>query len=130
MPRMNADIDRINEMTEKIIGCAYTVWNTLGYGFLEKVYENAMRIELTDRGLSVFQQHPAAVFYRGQNVGEYFSDLLVEDKVVVELKSAKALDEAHVTQCLNYLKATGLKICLLLNFGSSKVEIKRIVLGL
>jgi GxxExxY protein len=130
MPRMNADIDRINEMTEKIIGCAYTVWNTLGYGFLEKVYENAMRIELTDRGLSVFQQRPTVVFYRGQNVGEYFSDLLVEDKVVVELKSAKALDEAHVTQCLNYLKATGLKICLLLNFGSSKVEIKRIVLGL
>ena len=126
-PQMDADERRLNQITEKIIGCAYEVANTLGAGFLEKVYENALRVELQREGLDVRQQHPVSVTYRGEPVGEYFADLLVESSVVVELKAVKMLDEIHMAQCLNYLKATGLKICLLLNFGKPKLEIKRIV---
>jgi len=124
---MDADTRRLNEITETIIGCAYRVGNTLGSGFLEKVYENALRIELTKAGLSVYQQHPITVMYDGQDVGEYFADLLVEDSVIIEMKSVKKIDDIHVAQCLNYLKATRLKICLLINFGSPTVEIRRIV---
>jgi GxxExxY protein len=115
-------------VTEKIIGCAYTVSNTLGAGFLEKVYENALAHELRKASLHVAQQHPVQIWYDETLVGEYFADLLVEDCVVVELKAVKALDDAHWAQCLNYLKATGLRLCLLLNFGKPRVEIKRIVL--
>jgi GxxExxY protein len=114
-------------MTETIIGCAYKVGNVLGCGFLEKVYENALRMELECEGLSVLQQHPVMVAYRGQNVGEYVADLLVGGEVMVELKAAKNLEEAHLAQCLNYLKATGLRVCLLVNFGKPRVEIKRVV---
>jgi GxxExxY protein len=99
----------------------------LGCGFLEKLYENALRVELTKRGLSVRQQHPVSVTYDGEIIGEYFADLLVEGSVVVELKAGKELDEIHLAQCLNYLKATGLKVCLLINFGKPRVEIRRIV---
>ncbi len=124
---MNADERRLNEISENIIGCAYRVANTLGAGFLEKVYENALRIELEREGLDVRQQHRVSVTYGGEMVGEFFADLLVENSVVVELKAVKMLDEVHMAQCLNYLKATGLKLCLLLNFGKPKLEIKRIV---
>ena len=118
----------INRLTEKIINCVYRVSNTLGSGFLEKVYENALAIELKQNGLSVKQQHAVNVFYNGNPVGDYTADLLVEDKVIVELKAVKMLDETHSAQCMNYLKATGLKICLLVNFGKPRVDIKRIVL--
>ncbi|HUT33508.1 MAG TPA: GxxExxY protein [Planctomycetota bacterium] len=120
----------LDKLTESIIGCAYTVSNTLGCGFLEKVYENALAIELRKAGLDVSQQHPIEVLYGGVAVGEYCADLLVDHRVVVELKAVKAIDEVHMAQCLNYLKATGLHVCLLLNFARPKLEVKRIVRGL
>ena len=119
----------LDQMTEKIIGCAYAVSNTLGSGFLEKVYENALAHELRKTGLTVAQQHDILVRYDGVVVGEFTADLLVEERVLVELKAAKALDDIHAAQCLNYLKATGLHVCLLLNFGKPRVEVKRIVLS-
>ena len=117
----------LNAISEKVIGCAYAVANTLGSGFLEKVYENALAHELHKAGLHVAQQHAMTVCYDGVSVGEYYADLLVEQEVVVELKACKALDELHMAQCLNYLKATGLHLCLLLNFGTPRIQIKRIV---
>lgn len=113
------------DVTEKVIGCAFRVGNTLGHGFLEKVYENALAYELRNVGLEVVQQHPIAVRYDKVVVGEYVADLLVDGKVLVELKAVSELNEIHQAQCLNYLKATGLRICLLLNFGTPKVEVKR-----
>ena len=124
---MSTDESGLNGLTEKIIGCAYDVANGLGSGFLEKVYENALRIELQRAGLTVLQQHPIPVHWRGEIVGDYYADLLVEGAVIIELKAVKAFDDVHLAQCLNYLKATGLKICLLINFGKSKIEIKRVV---
>jgi GxxExxY protein len=97
-------------------------------GFLEKIYEDALAHELRKIGLRVTQQHPVQVEYDRVLVGEYFADLLVEDCIVVELKAVKVLDKAHWVQCLNYLKATALRLCLLLNFGKPRVEIKRIAL--
>lgn len=117
----------LNKITERIIGCAYTVGNTLGNGFLEKVYENALAHELRKVDLQVIQQYGIQVHYDGIVVGDFASDLLVERCVLVELKAVKALDEIHMAQCLNYLKATGLSVCLLLNFGQPKVQIKRVV---
>lgn len=117
----------INLITERIIACVYRVSNTLGNGFLEKVYENALAIELRQNGLKAEQQYPIRVCYNNQPVGEYFADLLVEERVIVELKSARALDDVHSAQCLNYLKATGLTICLLVNFGKPRAEIKRLI---
>jgi len=126
---MNADERRweLDKITEKIIGCVYKVSNTLGCGFLEKVYENALAIELRKTGLKVGQQHGIQVRYDGAVVGEFAADLLIEEKVIVELKTAKILNEVYMSQCLNYLKATGLSVCLLVNFGKPKAEIKRIV---
>ena len=117
----------INRITEKIIGCVHRVSNTLGSGFLEKVYENALAIELRESGLNVEQQHAIKVFYNNALVGDFAADLLVENCVIVELKAAKTLDDVHSAQCLNYLKATGLKVCLLVNFGRPRADIKRIV---
>jgi len=127
-PQMNTDKHRFDQITEKIIGCAYTVSNTLGSGFLEKIYENALAHELRKGGLKVAQQHGVHVYYDDIMVSEYVVDLVMEGCVLVELKTVKALDEIHFAQCLNYLKATGSKICLLLNFGKPRVEVKRIVL--
>ena len=118
----------INRVTERIISCVYRVSNTLGSGFLEKVYENALAIELRSNGLKVEQQHPIRVFYSSEPVGDFAADLLVEYCVIVELKSARTLDDVHSAQCLNYLKATGLRVCLLVNFGRPRAEVKRIVL--
>ena len=122
------DLDKFNPITEKIIGCAYTVSNVLGAGFLEKVYENALAHELCKAGLRVRQQHPIHVMYDGVIVGDYVADLFVEDCVLVEVKAVKNLDDTYQAQCINYLKATSLRICLLLNFGTPKVGIKRIAL--
>ncbi len=105
------------ELTEGIIGAYFRVYNALGFGFLEKVYENALAIELRNQGLSIEQQAPITVHYAAQVVGEHFADLIVEDNVIVELKAAKAHSPEHEAQLLNYLKATQYEVGLLLNFG-------------
>lgn len=117
----------INNITEKIIGAAFEVSNHLGCGFLEKVYENALMIELRHNNLKVESQKQIAVFYKKCNVGEYVADLFVDNKVIVELKSVKQITEIHEAQLMNYLKAIGMKVGLLINFGSPKVQIKRMV---
>ena len=127
MHAKHADKSRLNELSGNVIGCAFTVLNTLGAGFLEKVYENALAHELRKAGFAVAQQRGVTVTYDGVVVGEYFVDLMIEDMLLVELKTVKALDEAHRAQCVNYLKATGLPLCLLLNFGRPRLEIKRVV---
>ena len=127
-PQMNTDTHRLNEITERIIGCAFIVINTLGCGFLEKVYENALVHELRKTNFKIKQQESIEVYYDNVMVGEYTADILVEEYVLIELKAVKNLNEIHIAQCLNYLKATDLKLCLLLNFGNPKLEIKRIVL--
>ena len=114
-------------ITEQIIGCSYKVANCLGPGFLEKVYENALCYEIGKTDLEFSQQESINVIYEGVVVGEYYADLLVQDEVVVELKAVKKLDSSHFAQCMNYLKASGKKIGLLINFGSAKVEIRRVV---
>lgn len=126
---MNADEHRLklDQITEKIIGCAYTVANTLGCGFLEKVYENALAHEIRKAGFEVKQQYGIKVLYDNIIVGEYVSDLLVNDCVMVELKAVTQLDNIHTAQSLNYLKATGLHMCLLINFGKPKIDVKRLV---
>jgi GxxExxY protein len=113
-----------HDLTQKIIGCAYTVHNSLGPGFLEKVYENALRIELEKLGLEVKQQEPIKVAYDGQVVGEYYADLWVDGRVMIELKAAQTLVKQHEVQLVNYLAATGIDCGLLLNFGPS-VQVKR-----
>jgi GxxExxY protein len=113
-----------DDLTQKIIGCAYKVHNTLGSGFLEKVYENALRIELEKQGLRVRQQEPISVTYDGHVVGEYYVDLWVDERVVVELKAAQTLAKEHEVQLVNYLTATRIDSGLLLNFGPS-VQVKR-----
>ncbi len=113
-----------SETTGKIIKAFYTVYNDLGYGFLEKVYENSLAVELGSLGLSVEQQKPIAVYYKGLVVGEYFADIVVDDLIIVELKSAEVMSRAHEAQLINYLKATRYEVGLLLNFGKS-AEYKR-----
>jgi GxxExxY protein len=112
------------ELTRTIIGCAFRVHNALGEGFVEKVYENALRIELVKQGLGVEQQAPIEVTYEGPMVGSFFADLWVADRVIVEVKTVQSLSKAHEVQLVNYLTATGVDTGLLLNFGSS-VEVKR-----
>lgn len=112
------------ELTDIIIKCFYKVYNALGYGFFEKVYENALKIELEKNGLKVTQQKPINVFYDNNIVGEYYADLCVEDKVIIELKTAEAISKAHEAQLINYLKASEIEIGLLLNFGK-RPEISR-----
>ena len=124
---MDADERRLNQTTEAVIGCTFNVSNELGAGFLEKVYQNAMFVEVTRAGLKAEPEKELLVRYRGVVVGEYFADLLVEGSVVVELNAVQGLDDVHLAQCLNYLKATGFKICLLINFGRSKIEVRRVV---
>lgn len=126
---MNADERRleINAICEKIIGCAFNVSNTLGTGFLERVYENALCLELNQAGLQVEQQKLIQVNYKNVIVGDFIADILVNIAVIIELKAQKHLDDAYQAQCINYLKATQLNICLLINFGKPRVEIKRIV---
>ncbi len=119
------DTDKI---TEAIIGCAYNVSNKLGVGFLEKVYENSMVLELAKHDVSIEQQVLVKVFYDEVEVGIYIADLIVGSRVIVELKAAKNIDEIHQAQLLNYLKATGFKVGLILNFGTTRLGIKRMVL--
>jgi GxxExxY protein len=114
---------------EKVVGAVYEVANVLGAGFLEKVYERALVKELGLRGLRAKTQVAFPVYYKGQYVGEYFAGLIVEEQLVVELKFVDQLSNEHVGQCINYLKASTLKIALLVNFQRPKVEWKRVVLG-
>jgi GxxExxY protein len=120
----------IDDITYRIRGAVFEVNKVLGYGFLEKVYEKALMIELSSRGLSVENQVPLKVSYKEQIVGEYFTDLLVEGRVIIEIKAVTNLLKEHQAQLLNYLKATGIQIGLLVNFARNKAEIKRLVLDL
>lgn len=110
---------RHSDLTEKIIGVFYEVYNDLGYGFVESVYDNALCLALSEAGLRVGRQVPIAVWYRGQQVGEFRADVVVNDLVLLELKTAKAFDLAFEKQTLNYLRATDLEVALILNFGPS-----------
>jgi GxxExxY protein len=125
---MNADGMRFGDLSGRIIGCAMTVSNALGVGFLEKVYENALAHELRKAGLEIALQTRAAICYDGVIVGEYMADITVEELVLVELKAVRILDDFHRAQCINYLKPTGLQLCLLINFGNPRLEFKRLVL--
>lgn len=118
----------LNRLSETIIGCAFKVGNTLGCGFLEKVYENAMVIELRSAGLVVSQQEKIAVYYEDAVVGDYEADLVINGQIIIELKAVRDLNQVHRAQCFNYLRATRLKLCLLINFGNPRVEVKRIIL--
>ena len=113
-----------SDITQKIIKAFYNVYNILGYGFLEKVYEKAMMIELRRMDIKVENQHNIKVHYKNEEVGDYYADLFVDDVVIVELKSAESICEDHEAQLINYLKATKIKIGLLVNFGE-KLEFKR-----
>jgi GxxExxY protein len=121
---MNTDDKRFDHITERIIGSAYKVANALGAGFLEKCYENALAHELKKAGVRAEQQVAHKVWYDGIVVGEYVADVIVEGQVLVESKAIKEWDEAHAAQCINYLAATGLPVCLLINFGK-RVTVKR-----
>ena len=116
-----------SEITEKIIGASYKVHNTLGYGFLEKVYQNSLSIELRSLNLEIEVEKPIKVLYNGEIVGNYVADIVVEDKVIVEIKAVKELSDIHEVQLVNYLKATGIEVGLLINFGTS-VQVKRRVM--
>ncbi|HID28445.1 MAG TPA: GxxExxY protein [Desulfobacterales bacterium] len=120
----------LNEITYKINGAVFEVMRVLGAGFLEKVYENALLIELRKRGLKAESQVPLKVSYKGEVVGEYVVDILVEDAVILELKAVEQIQKIHEAQLLNYLKATGVHVGLLINFKHPKAEIKRFVLNL
>ncbi|MGD2016397.1 MAG: GxxExxY protein [Desulfobacterales bacterium] len=121
---------KLNDITYAINGAIFEVNKVLGPGFLEKVYENALLYELNSRGLKAECQAPIIVKFKGQCVGEYFADILVEDSVIVELKTAERIEKIHEAQLLNYLKATGIQLGLLVNFRHTKAEIKRLVLDL
>lgn len=120
---MNADF-KYKELTDVVICCFYTVYNALGYGFLEKVYENALFHELSKQGISALSQHHITVFYDNKMVGEYYADVVVENSLLVEIKAAKNILPEHEAQLLNYLKATEIEVGLLLNFGP-KPEFRR-----
>jgi GxxExxY protein len=121
------DMD-VTGITERIIGCALRVSNTLGCGFLEKVYENALTHEARKCGLTVLQQVQSPVFYDGVEVGRYVADLLVDHRVIVEVKATKAIDDIHKAQVLNYLRATNLQVGIILNFGTPRLGIRRLSL--
>ncbi len=112
------------DLTNRIINCFYTVYNTLGFGFLEKVYENSLMIELQKQGIKAERQKPIRVYYDDFQVGEYFADIMVDDSIIIELKAAECLMEEHELQLINYLKGTDKEIGLLLNFGK-KPEFRR-----
>ncbi len=121
---------KYEELTEKIIGCAYKVYNAMGYGYLESVYEKCMLIELSKSGLKAEQQKKINVYYEDENVGDFVADIVVEDSVILELKSVRRIINAHEVQLVNYLTATGKEVGLIINFAETKVEVKRKVRNL
>ena len=120
----------LNEVTYLINGAIFEVNRVLGGGFLEKAYENALLLELKNRGLKAEAQVPISVVYKGNTVGDYYADIVVEDQVILEIKAIDALQKIHEAQLLNYLKATGIRVGLLVNFRHPKAQIKRMVLDL
>jgi GxxExxY protein len=116
----------IDKITEKIIASAFKVSNTLGIGFVEKVYENAHSHQMRKDGLKVVQQHPIKVEYDGEIMGDFFADMLVEDRILIELKAVTELTSEHLAQALNYLRATGLDACLLINFGKPRIQVRHL----
>ena len=120
----------LDELTYAINGAIFEVSRILGPGFLEKIYENALILELRKRGIKAEAQVPIKVSYKGTIVGEYFADILVEGQVIIELKTVDRIDKIHEAQLINYLKATGYKVGLLVNFKNTKADIKRLVLDL
>ncbi len=116
------------DLSYKTVGLAMQVHNKLGYGFLEKVYENAMMVLFRREEIQAKQQAPKTVYFEGEIVGDYYTDILVEDKIILELKSVEKIVDVHRSQSLNYLKATGLKLAILLNFGKEKLLYERFVL--
>jgi GxxExxY protein len=129
-PQMNTDEHRLlDSLTERVLGAVFEVSNTLGAGFLEKVYQRALLQELRLRGMRADGEVSFSVIYKGHRVGEYFADIVVEEVLVIELKCAERLGNEHTAQCLNYLRASGRRLCLLVNFQRPKVEWKRIVSG-
>lgn len=116
---------KYEQITKAIIGCTFDVINELGAGFLESVYEKALLIALRQKGFSAIAQHPIKVMFRGQCVGDFYADLWVEGRVIVKLKAVKAITPEHQAQIINYLKATGIEVGLLINFGNTKLEYKR-----
>ena len=113
------------QITKSVIGCAFEVINELGAGFLESVYEKALLLALRQKGLSAISQHPVKVLFRGECVGDFYADIFVEEKVIIELKAVKAIAPEHQAQIINYLNATGIEVGLLINFGNPKLEYKR-----
>jgi GxxExxY protein len=126
---MNADNTDLNSLSEKVLGAVFEVSNTLGAGFREKVYQRALLRELSLRGIRATAEASFAVTYKRHPVGEYFADVHVENVLVVELKCAERLANEHMAQCLNYLRASGLTLCLLVNFQKPKVEWRRVALA-
>ncbi|HEX3098016.1 MAG TPA: GxxExxY protein [Usitatibacter sp.] len=125
---MNTDErEELNRLSAKVIGAAQKVSSLLGCGFLEKVYENALAVELRSRALSVTQQSAITIRYEEAVVGEYFADIVVDDRLIVELKTVKAFDPIHEAQCINYLRASGLHLCLLMNFARPRLDVRRII---
>ena len=123
--RQDLSILMYDDLTGAILGCAFEVINELGAGFLESVYENAMLLALRQKGLSATAQYPINVIFRNECVGDFYADLFIEGKVLVELKAVKAIAPEHQAQVINYLKATGVEVGLLINFGNPKLEFKR-----
>ncbi len=126
---MDTNKDKIlcRDLSYKIVGIAMEVHRKLGYGFLEKVYENVMMVLLRREEIQAKQQAPITVYFEDQIVGDYYADILVEDKIIVELKTVDRIADVHKAQTLNYLKATGLQLALLLNFGKEKLKYERLV---
>jgi GxxExxY protein len=127
---MDADEIGLEDLTGCVIGRAFRVGNTLGRGFVEKVYENALAYELRLTGLDLRQQYPIKVFYEGEVVGDFIADIVLEKRLLIEVKACQGINNLHIAQCLNYLKAARFSLCLIVNFGTPKVQIKRVALGL
>jgi len=129
LAQMDANENKIlyKDLSYKIVGLAMQVYNKLGYGFLEKVYENALMVLFQREGIQAKQQAPIAVYFEGEVVGDYYADILVEDKIILELKSVEEIINAHRSQVLNYLKATRLPLAIILNFGKNGLEHERLV---
>ena len=127
---MNENQDKIlyKELSYKIVGLAIIVYRELGYGFLEKVYENALMVLLRKEGIQAEAQAPVKVQFEGEVVGDYYADILVEGKIILELKSTEKIIDAHRSQALHYLKATGLRLAMILNFGKDGFAFERLVL--
>ena len=125
---MDTNVEHIvyKELSYKIVGLAMEVHSKLGHGFLEKVYENAMMVLLQREGVKAFQQAPITVTFEGERVGDYYADILVEDKIILELKSVERVVNVHKAQTINYLKATGLQLAIILNFGKESLDYQRI----